>query len=81
MADRRAAGLRRRAELRTRIAPLCHTHGTAAELEQCARDIWLKLLQRANVRALDMYRLRHTFASFGRVSGEAAFNVVTLPVY
>ena len=39
------------------------------------RDIWLKLVKRAKVRPLDMYSLRHTFASLGRVSGEAAFNV------
>jgi integrase len=39
------------------------------------RDIWLPLIKRAGVRALDMYSLRHTFASLGRVSGESAFNV------
>ncbi|HKU16256.1 MAG TPA: site-specific integrase, partial [Steroidobacteraceae bacterium] len=39
------------------------------------RDIWLKLVKRANVRPLDMYSLRHTFASLGRVAGEEAFNV------
>ena len=39
------------------------------------RDVWLKLIKRAGVRAFDMYSLRHTFASLGRVSGEAAFNV------
>jgi integrase len=39
------------------------------------RDIWNKLLKRAGVRRLDMYSLRHTFASFGRVAGESAFNV------
>jgi integrase len=39
------------------------------------RDVWSKVLKRAEVRALDMYSLRHTFASLGRVAGEEAFNV------
>lgn len=39
------------------------------------RDIWLKLVKRAGVRSLDLYSLRHTFASLGRVAGESAFNV------
>lgn len=39
------------------------------------RDIWLKLVKRAGVPARDLYSLRHTFVSLGRVSGEAAFNV------
>jgi integrase len=39
------------------------------------RDVWLKLTKRAKVRPLDMYSLRHTFATFGRVAGESAFNV------
>ena len=39
------------------------------------RDIWTKLVKRAGVRPLDMYSLRHTFATFGRVAGESAFNV------
>lgn len=39
------------------------------------RDIWKKLVGRAGVRQLDMYSLRHTFASLGRASGEEAFNV------
>jgi hypothetical protein len=39
------------------------------------RDIWKKFLKRAGVRALDMYSLRHTFATFGRVADESAFNV------
>jgi integrase len=39
------------------------------------RDIWLKLVKRAGVRSFDMYSLRHTFASLGRVAGEEAFNV------
>jgi integrase len=39
------------------------------------RDVWLKLVNRAGVRSLDLYSLRHTFASLGRVAGESAFNV------
>jgi len=39
------------------------------------RDIWTKLVTRAGVRRLDLYSLRHTFASLGRVAGESAFNV------
>jgi integrase len=42
------------------------------------RDIWAKLVQRAGVRKLDMYSLRHTFASLGRTAGEAAFNVAAV---
>ncbi len=32
-------------------------------------------MKRAQIRKLDMYSLRHTFASLARSSGEAAFNV------
>jgi integrase len=39
------------------------------------RDVWLPLRKRAKVRELDLYSLRHTFASLGRTSGESAFNV------
>jgi integrase len=39
------------------------------------RDVWHKLVKRAGVRSLDMYSLRHTFASLGRVPGESALNV------
>jgi integrase len=39
------------------------------------RDIWVKLVRRADVRELDLYSLRHTFATLGRVAGESAFNV------
>jgi integrase len=39
------------------------------------RDVWLPLRKRAGVRALDMYSLRHTFASLGRTAGESSFNV------
>ncbi|HUA26401.1 MAG TPA: hypothetical protein VMA54_19890, partial [Steroidobacteraceae bacterium] len=37
--------------------------------------IWAKVVKCAGVRPLDMYSLRHTFATLGRVSGESAFNV------
>ena len=39
------------------------------------RFLWTKLIARAGVRVLDMYSLRHTFASLARSSGEASFNV------
>jgi integrase len=39
------------------------------------RDIWIPLKKRAGVPALDLYSLRHTFASLGRTAGESAFNV------
>ena len=39
------------------------------------RDIWIPLLKRARVQSLDMYSLRHTFASLARSGGESAFNV------
>jgi integrase len=42
------------------------------------RDIWTKLVKRAGVRSLDMYSLRHTFASLGRTAGESAFNVARM---
>jgi integrase len=42
------------------------------------RDIWQKLVKRAGVRPLDLYSLRHTFASLGRTAGESAFNVARM---
>lgn len=39
------------------------------------RDIWHKLVKRAGVRSLDMYSLRHTYATFARAAGQAAYNV------
>jgi integrase len=39
------------------------------------RDISLPLKKRAGVRSLDLYSLRHTFASLGRTAGESSFNV------
>jgi integrase len=42
------------------------------------RDMWLPLKKRAGVRGLDLYSLRHTFASLGRTSGESAFNVARM---
>lgn len=40
-----------------------------------ATRLWQPLRKRAGVSTLDMYSLRHTFASLGRTSGESAFNV------
>jgi integrase len=40
-----------------------------------ARRVWQPLRKRAGVSSLDMYSLRHTFASLGRVAGESAFNM------
>jgi integrase len=42
------------------------------------RDLWIPLKKRAGVRALDLYSLRHTFASLGRTAGESAFNVARM---
>jgi integrase len=43
-------------------------------LSNVHRDIWTPLLKRAEVRKLDLYSLRHTFATLARSSGENAFN-------
>ena len=50
-------------------------NGTPLNPSNVRRDIWLKLVARAGVRRFDMYSLRHTCASLGRVAGEEAFNV------
>jgi integrase len=42
------------------------------------RDLWVPLKKRAGVRGLDLYSLRHTFASLGRTAGESAFNVARM---
>jgi integrase len=42
------------------------------------RDLWVPLKKRAGVRSLDLYSLRHTFASLGRTAGESAFNVARM---
>lgn len=42
------------------------------------RDIWLPLKKRAGVRGLDLYSLRHSFASLARTAGESAFNVARM---
>lgn len=42
------------------------------------RDVWLPLRKRAGVRGLDLYSLRHPFASLGRTAGESAFNVARM---
>jgi integrase len=44
-------------------------------LSNVHRDIWSPLVQRAGVRRLDLYSLRHTFATLARSAGENAFNV------
>jgi integrase len=44
-------------------------------LSNVHRDIWEPLVSRAQVRKLDLYSLRHTFATLARSSGENAFNV------
>ena len=40
--------------------------------------LWIPLLKRAGVRQLDMYSLRHSFASLGCTAGESAFNVARM---
>jgi len=40
-----------------------------------ATRVWQPLRERAGMSSLDMYSLRHTFASLGRVAGESAFNM------
>ena len=52
--------------------------GKAMNPSNVRRDIWLPLKKRAGVRALDLYSLRHTFASLGRTAGESAFNVARM---
>jgi integrase len=49
--------------------------GTPLNPPNARRDIWVPLKKRAGVRDLDLYSLRHTFASLGRTAGESAFNV------
>ena len=49
--------------------------GTAYQPSNVRRALWAPLVKRAQVRKLDMYSLRHTFASLARSSGEAACNV------
>jgi integrase len=49
--------------------------GTPYNPSNVIRDLWGPLIERAKVRKLDMYSLRHTFATLARSSGEAAFNV------
>ncbi len=38
----------------------------------------MSLKKRAGVRELDLYSLRHTFASLGGTAGERAFNVARM---
>jgi len=49
--------------------------GTPMNPSNVRLRIWRPLKERAGVRALDLYSLRHTFASLGRTAGESAFNV------
>jgi integrase len=48
---------------------------TPLDLSNIHRDIWTPLLKKAEVRKLDLYSLRHTFATLARSSGENAFSV------
>jgi integrase len=52
-----------------------NTNGKPMNPSNVRRDLWIPLKKRAGVRALDLYSLRHTFASLGRTAGESAFNV------
>jgi integrase len=52
--------------------------GKAMNPSNVRRDIWAPLKKRAGVRELDLYSLRHTFASLGRTAGESAFNVARM---
>jgi integrase len=49
--------------------------GTPYNPSNVRRDLWGPLLKRAGVRSLDMYSLRHSFATLARSAGENAFNV------
>ena len=52
-----------------------NTVGNPFHPSNFARYVWQPLRKRAGVPELDMYSLRHTFASLGRVAGESAFNM------
>ncbi len=52
--------------------------GTPFNPSNIRHRVWLPLVDRAGVRHLDMYSLRHTFASLGRTAGEASFNVAQM---
>jgi integrase len=56
-----------------------NSNGKPMNPSNVRRDIWLPLKKRAGVRQLDLYSLRHTFASLGRTAGESAlFNVARM---
>jgi integrase len=55
-----------------------NANGKPMDPSNVRRDIWVPLKKRAGVRNLDLYSLRHTFASFGRTAGESAFNVARM---
>lgn len=49
--------------------------GTPFNPSNVRRDVWVPLKERAKVRNLDLYSLRHTFVTHSRASGAEAFNV------
>jgi integrase len=55
-----------------------NANGRAMNPSNVRRDSWMPLKKRAGVRSLDLYSLRHTFASLGRTAGESAFNVARM---
>jgi hypothetical protein len=70
-------GMRPREVLREKGTPYAEL-GLAADHWTDDQNIWLPLKKRAGVRQLDLYSLRHTFASLGRTAGESAFNVARM---
>jgi integrase len=67
--------------LNLRTYPRAHFSRDRSLVEQCVQPIRInqsasnKLAREYRVRSLDLYSLRHTFASLGRTAGENAFNV------
>ena len=53
----------------------CTRSGKPLSASNLRRDVWLPLKKRAGVRDLDLYSLRHSFATLARTAGEASFNV------
>ncbi len=53
----------------------CNRAGKPMHPCNVATRMWRPLVKRAGVSPLDMYSLRHTFASLGRTAGESAFNM------
>ena len=54
---------------------LATREGGAMNPSNVRRDIWHPLLKRAQVRMLDAYSLRHTFATLARTARQNAFDV------